>query len=92
MIISQTSLKYFKIFQGMFLGVFNYIVNVQWMKGEHLWMNFVHDYINDNVGGDVGLDVGYVIHDITSPSNNKFHKEWPWVCLGIDNGFFSYFL
>jgi len=91
----------------MFLGVFNYIVNVKWMKGEHLWMNFVHDYINDNVGDDVnndvehdsgndikynvGLDVGYFIHDITSPSN-KFHKEWPWVCLGIDNGIFSFFL
>jgi len=33
LIISQTSLKYFKVFQGMFLGVFNYIVNVKWMKG-----------------------------------------------------------
>ncbi len=25
------------------------------MKGEHLWMNFVHDYVNDNVGGNVGM-------------------------------------
>jgi len=20
-------------------------------------------------------------HDITSPSNDKFHEEWMWVCL-----------
>jgi hypothetical protein len=28
----------------------------EWMKGEHLWMNFVHDYVNDNVGSNVGDD------------------------------------
>jgi hypothetical protein len=23
------------------------------------------------------------VHDITSPSNDEFHKEWPWACLNI---------
>jgi hypothetical protein len=26
---------------------------------------------------------GNGIHDITSPSNEKFHKEWTWPCLDI---------
>jgi hypothetical protein len=34
-------------------------------------------------------------YDITSPSNNEFHKEheeyWPWVCLDIVNEIFSFF-
>jgi hypothetical protein len=27
----------------------------------------------------------YGIHDITSPFNDKFHKEQTWVCLHIIN-------
>jgi hypothetical protein len=33
-------------------------------------MNSIHD----DVGDDVGHDVKYVIHDITSPFNDEFHK------------------
>jgi hypothetical protein len=35
------------------------------------------------------------VHDITSPSNNKFHKEqqewWAWACLDIVNEILSCF-
>jgi hypothetical protein len=27
--------------------------------------------------------------DITSPSNDEFHKEWPWICLDIINAILS---
>jgi hypothetical protein len=35
------------------------------------------------------LLVGNAIHDITSPFNNVFHKEQPWVCLDNVNEIFS---
>jgi hypothetical protein len=57
-------------------------MNVQWMKGGCLWMNSIHDdTTNNDVGSDVdhdvGHDVGDVIHNITYPSNDEFHKQWP---------------
>jgi hypothetical protein len=33
-----------------------------------------NDVGNDDVGNDVGHDVKDVIHNITSPFNNEFHK------------------
>ncbi len=46
-------------------------MDVQWMKGElHGW-NFIHD----DVDNDVGHDVKDVIHNITSPFHNEFHKS-----------------
>jgi hypothetical protein len=53
------------------------IVNEKWMKS-------IHGDINNNVGdGDV---VNVSIHDISSSSNDEFHKEWFWACLDIDDG------
>jgi hypothetical protein len=37
------------------------------------------------------LLVGNAIHDITSPFNNVFHKEQPWVCLdSVGEIFFTF--
>jgi len=56
------------------------IVNEKWMKS-------IYCDINNDVGdGDV---INVCIHDMSS--NDKFHKEWFWVYLDIDDGIFSPF-
>ncbi len=63
--------------RNIFGQAFNYIMNVQWMKGGHLWMNSIHDDTNNDVdndarndvGSDVDHDVGDVIHNIDLKKN-----------------------
>jgi len=55
--IFQINSRCFKIYQNIsrnpFGQVHKYTMNIQWMKSEHSWMNFIHDAI----GGDVKQDV-----------------------------------
>jgi len=52
--ISHTNSRHFKIFQGIFLGqVFNYIMNVQRMKGGCSWLNSIHYDVVDDVGDGI---------------------------------------
>jgi len=49
--------KYLQIFQNISMNLFkylyNYIMNVQWMRGWHSWMISIHDDVGNNFGHDV---------------------------------------
>jgi hypothetical protein len=47
--------------RNIFGQVFNYFMNVQWMKGGDLWRNSIHDDTNNDAINDVGSDVD---HDV----------------------------
>jgi hypothetical protein len=77
----QINSRHLKIYQNIsrnpFGQVHKYIMNIQWMKCEHSWMNLindvvggdVNDYVKQDVCHDVGDDIGHdssdnVKHDV----------------------------
>jgi len=81
--ISHTNSRHFKIFQGMFLGqVFNYIMNVQKMKGGCSWLNSIHYDVVDNVGNDVVDDVDSdVVDDVGDDVGDGIHESHNFITL-----------
>jgi hypothetical protein len=55
------------------------------------WKNFIHNNVNNDIDDAIEDDVGIFICDITFSFNNKFHENWPWICLSIISDFFFTF-